>query len=495
MRQSGIIMHLSSLPSPYGIGTMGAEAYALGDFLKQAGISCWQLLPVGPTGAGNSPYLSYSAFAGNPYFIDLDLLCQEGLLQQEEYIHLDWGSDPRRVDYDCLDRNRLAVLRKAYKRGRCRDREKVKAFAQQNRYWLEDYSFYMALRRHFGNCCWQRWEDGVRLRHRTVLKAYHEKLEDEIGFWVYLQYLFFKQWQALRSHLNGLGIEIIGDLPIYVAEDSADVWAHSDLFQLDQARRPTAVAGCPPDYFSAEGQLWGNPLYKWEQLKHQNYRWWVERMRTAFQLADRVRVDHFRGFSAYYSIPAEASDAREGQWQPGPGIHFFRKVFQKLGRLNLIAEDLGQLDEAVHILREQAGLPGMAVLQFAFDSDSGNLYLPHNLTTDRVLYTGTHDNDTLAGWLAAMPAEKRAYCSRYLRLGEENPLWDALGAAWGSVSQLVVAQMQDFLALGSESRMNTPSTVGDNWQWRVEPGWINPTLAEYIAQLGRLYGRYQSKRG
>ena len=490
MRQSGIIMHLSSLPSPYGIGTMGADAYAFGDFLKQAGVSYWQMLPIGPIGAGNSPYHSYSAFAGNPYFIDLDLLQYEGLLERDDYCNLDWGSDPRRVDYDCLARNRLTVLRKAYERGRNRDREMLKAFAQKNRYWLDDYTLYMSLRCAFGNTPWQRWEEGVRLRHREVMKEYRAELMEEMDFWAYIQFLFFKQWQALRRYINGLGIKIIGDLPIYVAEDSADVWAHGDLFQMDENRRPAAVAGCPPDYFSETGQLWGNPLYQWEQMKRQNYRWWVERLRTAFQLADRVRVDHFRGISAYYSIPAGAKDAREGHWEPGPGIHFFRKIFQKLGRLDLIAEDLGQLDDEVHLLREEAGLPGMAVLQFAFDSDSNNPYLPHNLTADRVLYTGTHDNDTLAGWLANMPPEKRAYCNRYLRLGEQNPLWDALGAAWGSVSELVVAQMQDFLALGSESRMNTPGTVGDNWQWRVERGWLNPTLASYIADLGRLYGRY-----
>lgn len=488
-------MPIFSLPSPYGIGTLGAEARDFVDFLAAGGQSCWQLLPIGPTSYGDSPYQSFSSFAGNPYFIDLDALAAEGLLERAEYEALPWGDDPARVDYGLLYETRYPVLQKACRRLLAQGREDFFRFCAAEDEWLGDYALFMALKEQHGGASWFEWEPELRLREPSALTNAAKELAEQVDFWKGVQYLFFRQWNALKSYAQLRGVAIIGDLPIYVSGDSADVWADQAQFQLDKEGRPTEVAGCPPDGFSADGQLWGNPLFDWEYMKKDGYAWWLRRIAFQFRLYDTLRIDHFRGFDSYYAIPYGEATAKNGRWRPGPGIAFFRAVNKALGEKDIIAEDLGFLTPSVRQLLADSGYPGMKVLEFAFDSrDGGNDYLPHCYPRHCVVYTGTHDNDTILGWAASAPADDVAFAKAYLRLTEEEGVhWGMMRAAWASVADLAVMQFQDLLGLGREGRINTPSTLGTNWQWRALPGTYDASLAQRLYAEARLYQRLPAR--
>ncbi|MCB2288676.1 4-alpha-glucanotransferase [Clostridium sp. CS001] len=489
-RSSGILMHITSLPSQYGIGTFGREAYEFVDFLVKAGQKYWQILPLGSTGFGDSPYQSFSAFAGNPYFIDLDFLNKEGLLKKEDYNTLDFGDNPEKVEYEKIFNNRMHVLRIAFNKSKGRYKFKIEKFKEEHSHWLEDYALYMAIKYKFGLISWQHWDNDIKLREKKALKRYKEQLREEIDFWVFLQYLFFKQYKDLKQYANSNGIKIIGDIPIYVAEDSADTWANSEIFLLDEAKKPTVVSGCPPDAFSETGQLWGNPIYNWEVLEGQGYKWWIERIRANSKLYDVTRIDHFRGFESYWEIPYGDENAVKGTWVKGPGIKLFDAIKGALGKINIIAEDLGFLTEKVIDFRIKSGYPGMKVLQFAFDSKEESDYLPHNYDKNCVVYTGTHDNDTVNGWLKNTNVQDVAFASEYLRLNEEEgENWGFISGALSSVGVLAVAQMQDYLGLGEEARMNIPSTLGGNWQWRVKKEALSDDLSEKICKVTKIYGR------
>ncbi len=489
-RSSGMLLPIFSLPSPYGIGTLGKAAYACADFLKAAGQKYWQMLPLGPTSFGDSPYQSFSTYAGNPYFIDLDLLCEEGLLQQEEIDALAWGNDPRKVDYATIYENRFAVLRKAFLRGRERDCDAQNAFAAQNP-WLANYALFMALKKHFSMLPWTSWPDEAIRRHQPdAVERYRAELSEDAAFYAYLQFLFFRQWTAFRGYVTDLGIKMIGDLPIYVAMDSADVWAEPESFQLDETGLPTHVSGVPPDYFSADGQLWGNPLYNWERMKQEHYAWWIRRIGAAAKLYDVVRIDHFRGLESYWSVPYGETTAIHGEWIKGPGMDLVSAIKACYPDLAIIAEDLGYLTPAVLKLVNDSGFPGMKVLQFAFDSREPSNYLPHTYPRRCVCYTGTHDNTTAAGWMHEAAPEDVGYAVKYLGLNPQEGLnWGMIRGGMSSVADLFVAQIQDYLGLDSFARMNIPSTVGGNWQWRLLEGELSPALAEKIASYVKMYGR------
>lgn len=491
MRRAGILMPVFSLPSPYGIGTLGAEARAFVDFLAQGGQSCWQMLPVGPTSYGDSPYQSFSSFAGNPYLIDLDALAADGLLKPDEFQTLDWGSDACAVDYERLYALRFPVLRKACGRLLAHRPADFDAFCARQADWLEDYALFMALKTRCGGASWFTWPQPLRLRQPRALAQARAELAAETDFWRAVQYLFFRQWNALKAYANARGVSIIGDLPIYVSGDSADVWSHPEQFQLDENGVPTEVAGCPPDGFSADGQLWGNPLFDWERMKREGYRWWLRRIAFQFTIYDTLRIDHFRGFDSYYAIPCGDTTAQNGRWRPGPGIDFFNAVRREIGPKDIIAEDLGFLTPSVHKLVEETGYPGMKVLELGFDSrDAACEYLPHRCGTHCVMYTGTHDNDTIQGWLAAAPRADAAYAKAYLRLSaREGYHWGMMRAAWASAADLAVMQAQDLLGLGSEARINTPSTLGGNWQWRARPGAFHAKLARRLRREMQIYQR------
>ena len=483
-------MAVSSLPSPYGIGTLGKAAYDFADFLKDAGQSYWQMLPLGPTSYGDSPYQSFSAYAGNPYFIDPDMLAADGLLTAAECAAPDWGSDPRHVDYGKIYESRFTLLHKAYKRGWERDAEAVAAFAQDNARWLPDYALYMACKRHFGMKAWTEWpDDDLRLRkNEAVLDKYRTLLQEDVQFFTYLQFLFFRQWTALRDYVHQQGIRIIGDLPIYVAMDSADVWAEPEMFQLDERNVPTEVSGVPPDCFSEDGQLWGNPLYRWEAHRETGYQWWITRLWYCFELYDVVRIDHFRGFESYYSIPAGNKTAAGGHWEKGPDRAFIDAMHKALGEGGIIAEDLGYLTPEVKTMLAASGYPGMKIMQFAFDSREPGNYLPYTYPRNSVVYTGTHDNVTTEGWRQSASPEDVAYACRYLRCTPEDLTEAMICACLSCVSDMAIIPLADWLHLDAEARINTPSTQGANWQWRLTQP-LTPALSAHIAELTALYHR------
>ena len=490
-RSCGILLPVFALPSPYGIGTLGQAAYDFVDFLRQAGQSWWQMLPLGPTGYGDSPYQSFSSYAGNPYFIDPDLLRRDGLLTAQEIASLAWGSDPARVDYAALYENRFVLLQKAAERGWARDREEVQLFARQNAQWLPDYALYMAVKRHFDEKPWTQWPDeAIRLRKPEAMAQYRQMLASDIRMFTYSQFLFFRQWNALREYAHEQGVGIIGDLPIYVPMDSADVWAEPAFFQLDSDGYPTETAGVPPDCFSRDGQLWGNPLYRWEAMKADGYGWWIRRVDGAAKLYDMLRIDHFRGFESYWAVSYGDTTAKNGHWVKGPGMDLVQVLLNWFPQMQFIAEDLGFLTPEVRKLLADSGLPGMKVLEFAFDSREPSNYLPHLYTPHCVCYTGTHDNAPLPAWKEEADPDDLALAVQYLGLNEEEGFhWGVLRGGMSSVAELFVAQMQDYLGLGAESRINTPGEPVGNWQWRLHPGQLTAALSRRMAHMARLYGR------
>ncbi len=490
MRKSGILMAVSSIPSKYGIGTFSKEAYAFVDFLEKAGQKLWQLLPLGPTGYGDSPYQSFSTFAGNPYFIDLEALIEEGYLTREDCEACDFGSDSTSVDYEKIYLSRFRVLYQAYRNSHIQENPAFLQFQEENADWLADYALYMAVKNSFDGKSWLFWDEKIKQREPGEMARYRETYADEILFYEFQQFLFTKQWQALKEYANRKDIRIVGDIPIYVALDSADTWANPQLFQLDDTCTPVAVAGCPPDAFSRTGQLWGNPLYRWEYHRQTGYQWWIRRIAHCYQLYDIVRIDHFRGFDEYYSIPYGDETAENGQWMPGPGYDIFRAVKAELGKISVIAEDLGFLTPSVIRLVKKTGYPGMKILQFAFDSREESDYLPHNYEHNCVVYTGTHDNDTTAGWYEKLKRKDKSFARRYLQIRERKEIhWTFIRAALSSVADTAVIPMQDYLGLGGEARMNTPSTLGMNWKWRMNAGDCTDELAQRIRTMVKLYGR------
>lgn len=489
MRESGILMHITSLPGPYGIGTMGKEAYAFVDFLEAAGQGYWQLLPLNPTSFGDSPYQSTSTCAGNPYLIDLDLLVKEGLLTKKELDEVRWCDTENRVNYGTLYVERYKVLKLAHSRflpGADYD-----TFFRENESWLSEYALFMALKEKNGGAAWLDWPEGERLHDDALLASLKPTLEDTISFHCFLQYQFYTQWNALRSYAAGKGIRIIGDVPIYVPTDSVEVWADPQLFQLDENRHPRVVAGCPPDGFTEDGQLWGNPIYDWDAMEKTNYQWWVNRLSAASKMYDTVRIDHFRGFESYWEIPAGDKTARNGRWVKGPGKNFVRTIQQALPDLDFIAEDLGFVTDEVRELLDFSGYPGMKLIQFAFDSREESDYLPHLYPVNSVCYTGTHDNTTVKQWLTDTYEEDLALAKAYLGLShEEGYIWGLLRGGMASVSKLFIAQMQDYLELGSESRMNIPGLLStENWSWRATEGFDSPALAAKIRNMVKIFGR------
>ena len=490
-RSSGILMPIFSLPSPYGIGTMGKAAYDFVDFLKAAGQSWWQILPVGPTSYGDSPYQSFSTFAGNPYFIDLDALIKEKLLTKKEVEAVDWGENEEKVDYEKIYLSRFDILHKAKDRGFERDREKIKAFEEENKGWLFDYALFMALKRHFDMKSWIEWEDeDIRLRRPTALEKYTALLKEDIELYIYIQYLFFNQWEKLKAYAKENGIGIIGDLPIYVAMDSADVWANPSFFKLDEKNLPKEVAGVPPDYFTEDGQLWGNPLYDWDAMHKDGYGWWIRRVGGAKKLYDVLRIDHFRGFESYWAVPYGEKTAKNGRWVKGPGIYFVNIITGWFDDMQFIAEDLGCLTPEVHELLKESGLPGMKVLEFAFDPINPSDYLPHNYDRNCVCYAGTHDNTTLAAWRTEANRKEVKFAEKYLGLNDkEGFVQGILRGGMSSAADLFVTQMQDYLGLGTEARINTPGILGGNWQWRMKKGAATKALAKKIAYMTKIYGR------
>lgn len=488
MRKSGILLHISSLPSPYGIGTFGKDAFDFIDFLKKAGQTLWQILPLNPTGFGNSPYQSFSAFAGNPYFIDLDLLSKDGLLKVSDYSQIDWGYNPRCVDYGQIYKHRFHILHKA-----CSNFKKTpeyEKFCLNNAFWLDDYALFTALKSSFGESPWYTWPLSLKTKNEQAVESARSLVSDEIENRKIIQYLFFSQWNSLKEYANKNGIEIIGDLPIYVAHDSADVWGNPKQFELDEECNPVFVAGVPPDGFSAEGQLWGNPVFDWEFMRNDGYRWWIRRTEHSLKIYDRIRIDHFRGFSGYYSVPYGMENAVKGIWRKGPGTELFKAIEASLGKPEIIAEDLGFIDEDVLNLLSETGFPGMKVLQFAFDSREGSDYLPHNYDKNCVVYIGTHDNDTLEGWFENADPKDIEFAREYMRIEKnKNRCRAVICTALASVGETVILTMQDLLELGSEAKMNTPSTAENNWQWRALKSDFTNELADEFSHLSKLYGR------
>jgi 4-alpha-glucanotransferase len=489
-RSSGILMHITSLPNPYGVGTFGKEAYEFVDFLKASGQSYWQLLPIGPTGYGESPYQSPSTFAGNFLFIDLEILKDKNILYEDDFRDWPLESDPENVDYKIVNENKMKLLRLAFKRCYKAYQREIDTFVEEQKHWMKDYILFMALKEAHELKSWQTWEEPLRQRDPKALKNARHNYDEDLKFWSFVQYLFYKQWHELKVYANKKGIEMIGDIPIYVAEDSSDVWSNPELFVLDKENQPIRVSGCPPDAFSETGQLWGNPIYDWDLMEKSAYKWWIDRIKCIYALFDVVRIDHFRGFESYWSIPGKAETAEHGEWVKGPGMKLFDAIKKELGPLKVIAEDLGFLTQAVVDFKNASGFPGMKVLEFAFDSREDSDYLPHNYEQNCFVYTGTHDNDTVLGWVEHTEKDDLNKAIEYLKLSKsEGYAWGFIRAAWSSVGLVSIAQMQDFLELGSQARMNIPSTIGDNWKWRMKTDQLTKELSDKIYEITKLYGR------
>lgn len=492
MRRNGMLLPIASLPSPYGIGGFSKEAYEFIDLLEETGQKLWQILPLGPTSYGDSPYQSFSTFAGNPYFIDLDTLAEKGWLTKEACEASDYGDNESYIDYGRIYNSRFVLLKQAFLNSDILSDEKFTEFCKANQHWLPDYALYMALKNQNDGKSWIEWEEEIRLRKPEAVEYYKKELEEECNFYEFLQYEFHEQWTKVKEYAHKKGIQIVGDVPIYVALDSADTWANPELFQLDEKNLPLGVAGCPPDAFSATGQLWGNPLYNWAYHKKTGYDWWLKRIAYCFDLYDIVRIDHFRGFDEYYSIPYGDETAVNGHWEKGPGMDLFNTVKEKLGELDIIAEDLGFLTESVFQLLKDSGYPGMKVLQFAFDPSEDSDYLTYKYQRNCVVYTGTHDNDTTAGWFEKLSDGDKEVALRYMNsfyTPKEEQHWDLIALAMRSTADTCIIPVQDFLGLGSEARINMPSTLGDNWKWRMTKGAFSEELKEKIRRMTKLYGR------
>ena len=493
-RSSGILLHPTSLPGKYGIGSLGKEAYKFVDFLKKSNQKLWQIFPLGPTGYGDSPYQCFSSFAGNPYLIDFDLLIEQNLLTEEDLKDVNFGENEEYIDYGAIYNQKYPLLRKAYENfkanGNKELKEKLETFKTENSSWLDDYSLYISLKNHFNGLPWNEWEDDIRTRKEAAINKYKAELANEIEYHNFIQFLFFTQWNNVKKYANDNGIKIIGDIPIFVAVDSSDAWANPEIFLFDPELKPVKVAGVPPDYFSATGQLWGNPLYDWDKLKELNYKWWVDRVKANLSTCDIIRIDHFRGFDEYWAVPYGDKTAENGTWCPGPRMDLFNAIKNELGELPIIAEDLGTMTQGVIDLREATGFPGMKILGFAFDSKEENDYLPHTYTKNCVVYTGTHDNDTLIGWFTKANEDDKQFARNYLNSRSDDEIhWDAIRGAWSSVASMAIAPIQDFLGLGSEARINTPGVAAGNWQWRLKDGVLTDELAERIAKLTKVYSR------
>jgi 4-alpha-glucanotransferase len=496
-RAAGILLHPTSLPGRYGIGDIGPQAHAWVDYLASTGCGLWQVLPLGPTGYGDSPYQSFSAFAGNPYIISPEALLEDGLLKPED---LDDKPDfhPNEVDFGSLIPWKLSVLERAYKRYK-QDashpmQQDLEQFRTQNAHWLEDFALFMAIKEAVGGGSWSDWPRPLRLRDPYSLRQARQEYQDVFDRHIFFQFIFFRQWEALRAHAVERGLTIVGDIPIFVAHDSSDVWANRELFFMDEEGQPTVVAGVPPDYFSPTGQLWGNPLYRWEVHKSSGYAWWLDRFRSVLEMVDIVRLDHFRGFAGYWEIPAGNPTAEIGRWVPGPGMKFLQVVRDSLGDLPIIAEDLGVITEDVVEMRDTFGLPGMKIFQFAFSSDPTDPFLPHNYPDNCVAYTGTHDNDTSLGWYRSAPENEQDFCRRYLDIEDEQGLpWKMIRTLWNSVAMFTLAPMQDFLELGPEARMNFPGKPAGNWGWRMTRTDMSDELRERVKEINYLFSRDHSQ--
>ena len=485
MRTSGILLPIFSLPNSYGIGTLGKEAYDFVDFLEKCHQTYWQVLPIGPTSYGDSPYQSFSVFAGNPYFIDFDLLKEEGLLEESDYE--EYLDESLSIDYGKIYNTRYLVLRRAYSKF---DIKLLKNFEKENSDWLEDFSLFMTLKDYHHGVSFLEWEDDYKFRNKKALASFKKEHLDDVNFWKFTQYYFFKQWNDLRVYANSKGIKIIGDMPIYTALDSSDVWASPNLFQLGTDLKPKLVAGCPADDFAPLGQLWGNPLYDYKAMKETNYAWWVRRVEVSIKLFDTIRIDHFRGFEAYFAIPASDSDALRGKWKKGPNVGLFNAIKNALGEVDIIAENLGFLTEGVHKMLNRLGYPGMKILEFGFDPKGDSEHMPHYLTPNDVVYTGTHDNPPVRAWYDSLNDEEKAFLHEYLYFSNPYEVGNELiRAALASVCNLAIIPFWDYLQKGNEARINTPSVLGGNWTFRIEKNDMNKDLCSYIAKLTKAYRR------
>jgi len=490
MRRSGVLLPIFSLPSKQGIGAFSKEAYDFVDFLEKSGQKLWQLLPLSPTSFGDSPYQSFSAFAGNPYFIDLYQLEKKSWLTLSEIEAADLGSNPTSIDYAKIFFNLYPLLRKAFERSNIEKDAAFIEFCKENDEWLSDYALFMAVKNDFDGRSYLEWDDDIRTRDPKALETYLKKDEKEVLFYKFLQYEFDCEWKALKKYANDKGIEIVGDIPIYVSPDSADVWAHPEYFQLDAKGFPTDVAGCPPDCFSATGQLWGNPLYEWEVHEKENYKWWIKRIKHCFKLYDIVRIDHFRGFESFYCIPYGDATAERGEWRIGPGMKLFNAIKKELGDLPIIAEDLGNITKEVRELLKESGYPGMKIMEFAFDSREPSNYLPYNYDKNSIVYTGTHDNSTLAGWIKSVNKDDLKFAKKYLNVKCTCRLRsEIIRSCMASVADTCIIPLQDYIGIDDRGRINEPSTVGKNWKWRFRPQDINDKLAAYIHDMTKLYSR------
>jgi 4-alpha-glucanotransferase len=490
-RASGVLAHPTSFPGPHGIGDIGEAAFRFVDWLAVAGQRSWQVMPLGPTGYGDSPYASPSAFAGNPLLVSLTWLTGEDLLGVADLDHPPFPD--HEVQFGEVIHFKMAALREAFARFRrgaaAGQRPDFEAFVRDEKHWLEDFALYMALKDHFGQRPWVEWEAPIRLRQPEAVASWAERLRDDLRFHKFVQFQFRRQWAELKRYANERDVRIIGDIPIFVAHDSADVWSHRDLFRLDEEGHPTVVSGVPPDLFTATGQLWGNPMFDWGQMAAQGYRWWIDRIRAMMALVDVIRIDHFRGFAAAWTVPAGASTAAGGRWERGPGRAIFDAVADAIGPVPIVVEDLGLITEDVNELRRELGLPGMKVLQFAFDGDPENPYLPHNYEPNYLVYTGTHDNQTTIGWFQGLDEDTRRLVQTYIGRDGSDISWDFIRLALSSVADLAILSLQDVMRLGDEARMNTPGRPMGNWGWRYLPHQLNPGVAAGLGELTAAYGR------
>ncbi|MDO5018557.1 MAG: 4-alpha-glucanotransferase [Lagierella massiliensis] len=492
-RSAGVLLHITSLPNEYGIGSLGEEAREFIRKLSDAGQTWWQVLPIGPTGFGDSPYQSFSSYAGNPYLINLDYLKNEGLLTENHLNYVKSLYNSEVIEFGKLYSERFDTLRIAYKNFDKSSLE-FESFCRENSFWLNDYAIFMTLKDENQGKPWQMWEEKFKYRDENVLEEYEENNFENVNFYRFLQYQFFSQWKGLRQYAHENGIKIIGDLPIYVSEDSSDCWSNPELFSLDEELRPVWVGGCPPDGFSEDGQLWGNPCYEWPNHEKNNYDWWVERFKWLFSIFDCIRIDHFRGFESYWRIPAGDDTAKNGSWVDGPKMKLFQRLKDELGELPIIAEDLGYMTKEVYEFRKETGFPGMKILIFAFNPDASSDYLPHNIEKDFVVYAGTHDSDTVMGWISEHDIDEVNFAKKYLNLTENEGLnWGFIRGGMTSVAEMSIFQMQDILGLGNESRMNYPGTASGNWVWRMKKGQFTDELVKKLRFYTQMSGRIKKR--